>query len=146
MITVENYSKRPFRDLIPYLTDACAQFARLEDRFPRDCTAHSIFNDFYTGRKALWLVLDDGRFIAAACSNIKTIDATGAKIATLCDLAGNGVEAYAAELNAALEQWADENGCEAYAVEGRIGWKPLLKQFGYEPHALLYRKKANGIV
>lgn len=142
MIRVENVSKWSMRQLAPYMSGILEQFGKLEDRFPRDCTARTLFDEIYSGTKALWLVLSDDRLLATALSHIRTVDATGARIATLCDLAGEDVETYAAELNAALEAWGAENNCELFAVEGRIGWGKLLKRFGYETHAVCYRKRA----
>ncbi len=142
MIRVENVSKWSLRQLAPYMSGILEQFGRLEDRFPRDCTVQNLFHEIYAGKKALWLVLDGDRLLATALSHIRTIDATGARIATLCDLAGEGVDTYADELNAALEVWGLENNCEIFAVEGRVGWGRLLKRFGYEPQIVLYRKVA----
>jgi hypothetical protein len=118
--------------------------ARLAKRFPGDCTTASIFHEIYSGNRTLWLVLDDGKFLAMAMSHIRTINATGRRIATLTDLAGERVSEYAGQLCAAAEAWADENQCPVKEVQGREGWKPLLAKHGYRPYSVVYRKVADG--
>ncbi len=138
--TIHNASEWPLDRLGLFLSDIVGTMGRLTKRFPSDVTTAALFQEFLSGKKTLWLVLDDGAFVSMALSTIKTIDATGTRIATLCDLAGNHVQLYAAELCAALEAWADKNACSVLAVEGRVGWEKLLKEHGYKPHAVLYRK------
>lgn len=144
MITVENVSKWALDDLAPYMTDVVTQMGRLAKRFPEDCTTASIFHEIYSGNRALWLIREDGKFVAMAMSHIRTINATGAKIATLTDLAGDRVSEYAEQLCAAVETWADENQCAVKEVQGREGWKPILARHGYRPFSVIYRKTANG--
>jgi hypothetical protein len=144
LITVENVSKWALDDLAPYMTDVVTQMGRLAKRFPEDCTTASIFHEIYSGNRALWLIREGETFVAMAMSHIRTINATGAKIATLTDLAGDRVAEYAEQLCAAVEAWADENQCVVKEVQGREGWKPLLARHGYRPHTVIYRKTANG--
>lgn len=133
-------SEWPLDQLAPYMTDVLLTMGRLTKRFPGDVSTAALFQEFLSGKKTLWLVLDGGVFVSMALSTIKTVDSTGTRIATLCDLAGNHVQLYAAELCAALEAWAEKNNCSVMAVEGRVGWEKLLKEHGYKPHAVLYRK------
>ncbi len=143
-ITVENVGKWPLDDLAPYMTAIVTEMGRLAKRFPQDCTTASIFHEIYSGNRALWLIREDGKFLAMAMSHIRTINATGKKIATLTDLAGERVADYAEPLCAAVEAWADENQCSVKEVQGREGWKPLLAKHGYRPFSVIYRKTANG--
>lgn len=137
---VVNGSEWPLDQLAPYMSDILREMGRLAKRFPKDVTTAGLFQEFLSGRRTLWLVLDGDVFVSMAMTTMRTIDATGTKIATLCDLAGRDVQKYAAELCAATELWADKNGCAVMAVEGREGWKPLLAQYGYKPFSVLYRK------
>lgn len=116
------------------------QMGRLADRFPGDVTMGALFNEVLSGRRTLWLVLEGEKLLAIAMTSIRTVDATGQRIAKLHDLAGEDVHRFAGQLCAALETWADENACPVKEIEGRRGWEPLLKQFDYRPHAVLYRK------
>lgn len=122
------------------MSEILREMGRLAKRFPKDVTTAALFQEFLTGKKTLWLVLEGDGFVSIAMTTVRTIDGTGTKIATLCDLAGRDIQNYAVELNAALERWASEKDCQVMAVEGREGWKPLLALFGYKPFAVLYRK------
>lgn len=137
---IVNGSEWSLDQLAPYMSQILAEMGRLAKRFPKDVTTAALFQEVLNGKRTLWLVLDGDSFVSIALSTIRTVDATGTRIATLCDLAGRDVHRYAAELCAALEQWAEQKDCSVMAVEGREGWKPLLAQFGYKPHAVLYRK------
>jgi hypothetical protein len=139
-MNIVNGSEWSIDQLAPYMSDILREMGRLAKRFPKDVTTAALFSEVLSGKRTLWLVLDGDTFVSMALSTIRTVDATGTRIATLCDLAGRDVHKYAAELCAALEQWADENNCSVKAIEGREGWKPLLAQYGYKPHAVLYRK------
>ncbi len=132
-------SEWPFDQIAPYMTDILLTMGRLAKRYPGDVTTAALFQEFLSGKKTLWLILDDEMFVSMAMTSIRVIDATGARLATLNDLAGNHVQLYAAELCAALEGWAIKNDAQP-EIYGRKGWEPLLKQFGYKPHAILYRK------
>ncbi len=78
-------------------------------------TTAALFQEFLSGKKTLWLVLEGDGFVSIAMTTIRTIDGTGTRIATLCDLAGRDIHNYATELNAALEQWASKNDCPVMA-------------------------------
>lgn len=138
--SIVNASEWSLDQLAPFMSDILREMGRLSKRFPKDCTTAALFQDVLSGRKTLWLVLNEGDFVTMALSTVRTVDATGTRMATLCDLAGKEVQNYAADLCAALEAWADANNCDIRAIEGRVGWKPILAQFGYQPHAVLYRK------
>jgi hypothetical protein len=133
-------SKWPLDRIAPYMSDILREMGRLSKRFPKDVTTAALFNDFLSGKKTLWLILDGNAFVAITMTVVNTIDATGERIATLCDLAGRDVKAYAADLCAVLEQWAIANNCGTLAVEGRKGWEPLLARYGYRSERVLYRK------
>lgn len=138
--SVVNASNWSMDQLAPFMSDILREMGRLAKRFPKDCTTAALFQEVLSGRKTLWLVMKDDEFAAVALTSIRTVDATGTRIMTLCDLAGKDVRAFASELCEAMEAWSDANNCDVIAVEGRTGWKPILAQYGYAPHAVLYRK------
>ncbi|RUW04048.1 hypothetical protein [Mesorhizobium sp. M1A.F.Ca.IN.020.04.1.1] len=140
--TVYNASEWNLDRLGPYLSDVVHEMSRLADRFPGDVTTAALFQEFLSGKKTLWLILEGDKFVSIGMSTIRTVDATGQRIFTLCDLAGRDVQKYKRELCEAVEAFAAQNGCHVTAVEGREGWKPLLAEFGYKPYAVLYRKIA----
>ena len=140
MIRIINASTMKLDQVGPYMSGILREMGRLAKRFPKDVTTEALFGAFLKGEKTLWLILDDDRLLSIAMTTVKVIDGTGTRVATLLDLAGRDVRTYAAELCSTLEQWAAEQNCQELAVEGREGWNPLLKQSGYRPHAILYRK------
>jgi hypothetical protein len=139
--TVVNASEWPLERIAPHMSAIMEEMGRLAARFPGDMTMATLLAEFLTGKKTLWLVLNEGAFVSIALTSIRTIDATGTRLATLNDLAGRDVDKYAPELCAALEQWAADNNAQP-EIYGRKGWEPLLRNFGYRPFATLYRKAA----
>jgi len=139
-VKVENVSQWPLDRLAPYMSDILAQMGRLAKRYPKDVTTAALFQEFLAGKKTLWLVLDGGTFVAMAMTTIRTIDGTGTRIFTLCDLAGRDVSKFADELTTAMEDSAAQNDCSVIAVEGRSGWEKFLKPRGYSTYAVLFRK------
>lgn len=137
---VVNGSELSLDQLAPFVSDVLREMGRLAKRFPKDVTTAALFGEFLSGKRTLWLVLDGDAFIAMALTTVRTIDATGTRIFTLCDLAGKDVAKFADELWAAMEQGAAEKDCSIIAVEGRGGWDKFLKPRGYREHARLWRK------
>lgn len=137
--SIVDTSKWPLDRLAPYMSDVLREMGRLARRFPKDTNTEALFGEILTGKKTLWLILDGDAFVSMALTSIRTIDVTGTRLATLNDLAGRDAKSYAAELCSTLEQWATANNAVP-EIFGRKGWEPLLKQFGYRPHAILYRK------
>jgi hypothetical protein len=138
---IENASEWQSLDrLAPYMSDILHEMGRLAKRFPKDVTTAALFGDFISGKRTLWLVLDGDKFVSMAMTRVDTVNATGERIATLCDLAGRDVQRYATELCTALEAWASQQNCGTLAVEGRKGWERLLTKHGYRAERVLYRK------
>jgi hypothetical protein len=126
----------------PYLEPFKAAVAKLVAQFPDDISAQGLFEKVQRGERRVWLVLDDDdSFMAFAMTTTRILDATGVKTALLCDLAGERIFEAADELCEALENWADEIRAECRDVEGRPGWSREMKKRGYEPYAMLWRKK-----
>lgn len=138
--TVENASLWSLDDLAPYVSSILLEMGKLARRYPGDTTTAALYADFLSGRKTLWVVREGEAFVAMALTTVKTIDATGQKIFTLCDLAGRDVSKFADELTTAMENSAAAQDCNVIAVEGRTGWDKFLKPRGYKIHATLYRK------
>lgn len=143
MIRVVNASADwSWEQIEPYVEPIKAMLGKLQKRFPDDLTVQSLINEAVSGSKCLWVILDDDRLMATAMTQIKTLDATGKRVAILMDLAGENVPAWASELGAALEAWGDSHNVDIYAVEGREGWGPIIEKLGYRKYASLWRKPA----
>ena len=133
--------------ILPFVGDVISQFQRLSDRFPDDTSPAWLWNEWISGRRKLWLVLEDGAFKACALTHINVMQSSGKKEAVLLDLAGPGIAEYADELNRALEDWARREGADFCSVIGRRGWERMLKSYGYRTQTVVYRKDmGNGIV
>lgn len=137
---IENVSLWPLDRLAPYMSEILEAMGQLSARYPADMTTMSLFQEFLGGKKTLWIALDEWKFLAIAMTTIRTVDATGARIFTLCNLAGRDVASFADELTTAMEESAVQNDCPIIAVEGRTGWDKFLKPRGYREYARLYRK------
>lgn len=135
---VENPS---WADLQHYGAELYEAMQKLTDRFPHDMTVRGLLEELLRGEKRLWLILEEGRFVAFALTNIRTVEATGAKIAELVDLAGERVTEYAEPLFQALIDWSDREGATVDAVTGRDGWRKLLGKYGFKVYAVTYRRE-----
>lgn len=118
-----------------------AHFEKLAKRFPTDLTVQSLLDHVLAGRRDLWLILDGDKLLATACTAIETIDATGIRILRLMDLGGQNIAAWAEALEAAMDTYSREQGVDYRAVEGRKGWERVIRNFGYQEHARLWRKR-----
>lgn len=110
-------------------------------RFPDDETVENILLQCANGRRELWIVEDEtGEVILAAVTEVVKMDATGNNRMIFAECAGSRIGEIMPLINQ-MEQWA---ASERQAVDaefvGRKGWEPLLKPFGYEPVAVIYRK------
>ena len=132
----------PLLRIAPYLPEILQLFDKLHRRFPDDITVESLYGEYLGKAKRLWLVVDENdRLAAFAMTELSTLKASGKVKATLLDLAGENVEAWAQPLGQTLEAWARICGAHFAAIEGRPGWEPLLRAMGYRPHAIMYRKE-----
>jgi len=143
MISIHKAHEWPLIKLMRYMPDIGECFQKLENRFPGDITVESLFRDYLSGNKVLWIVLDGEELLSVAMTNIRTVEATGKKIASVMDLAGKDRNVFSDELNQTLEAWAKENGADTFAIEGRPGWDRIAKKYGYTPYAVQWRKEVN---
>lgn len=86
-----------------------------------------------TGQAQLW---HDGH--SAIVASIRQYP-TGALVVT--GLCACGKLKNIRKLIPLAEQWGRENGCVMALIESRVGWGPVLKEDGYEPHQLAVAKE-----
>ena len=130
-----------FEQISRYFKEITAEFERLQARFPADVNVAHMWKMVYAGERRLWLVLDGDRFVSAMLTEMKAIDATGLKTATLIDMAGTEAAQSAEDICGTLEEWAKAEGAKFAQVFGREGWDRYLKQRGYRKHAVVWRKE-----
>lgn len=124
----------------PYLEDIIASFHEYVERFKHEITLQELIEAICSGKKQLWLVLDDdARFLAAFTTQIQQT-VLGKKRALICECSGKGVLDQVDNLQVA-EDWARENGAFEIEILGRLGWKRALNNQGYGIDMLYYRKE-----
>lgn len=127
-----------------YWPEIFAAMVKLKTKLPDDISYSVILSVWHSGRRKLWLVLDDNdAFMAFAMTEIETNLATGKRFVTLKDMAGDGVIAARAEICAALEKYADSEGIGDRRIHGLLPWARVTAPFGYEPHTITLRKLVN---
>lgn len=126
--------------IAPYLEDIIACFNEYVERFKDEITLQGLIEEICTGKKQLWLVLDDeDRFLAAVTTQIQQT-VLGKKRALICECSGKGILDQVDNLKVA-EDWARENGASEIEILGRLGWKRALSKQGYGITMLYYRKE-----
>lgn len=126
--------------IAPYLEDIIACFNEYVERFKDEITLQGLIEEICTGKKQLWVVLDDeDRFLAAVTTQIQQT-VLGKKRALICECSGKGILDQVDNLQVA-EDWARENGASEIEILGRLGWKRALTKQGYGITMLYYRKE-----
>lgn len=125
--------------IAPYLEDIFAAFRRYSERFKHEVTFEQLIEELYSGKKQLWLVLDDDDAFLAAITTQLQYTALGKKRALVCGCSGKGGLELADHLTV-IEAWARENGAFEMEILGRLGWKPALTKKGYGIDMIYYRK------
>ncbi|WP_375638650.1 MULTISPECIES: hypothetical protein [unclassified Bartonella] len=126
--------------IAPYLEDIIASFRKYVERFKHEITLQELLEAICSGKKQLWLVLDDDeRFLAAFTTQIQQT-VLGKKRALICECSGKGILDLVDNLQVA-EDWARENGASEMEILGRLGWKRALTKQGYSIGMLYYRKE-----
>lgn len=129
--------------LAPYGPAVSAAMLKLVDKFPDDCTLESLANECISGGQRLWLILDDdGSFVSFCMTEVKTVDATGKKIVTLTNMAGERWAECADAMVAAIHPWCDEIGADLTAAQGSRAWLRVLEKYGYHEYAVILRRRA----
>ncbi|WP_208442423.1 hypothetical protein [Bartonella raoultii] len=126
--------------IAPYLEEILASFRAYVERFKHEVTLQELIEAICSGKKQLWLVLDDeDQFLAAVTTQIQQT-VLGKKRALICECSGKGVLDLVDNLKVA-EDWARENGAFEIEILGRLGWKRALDKQGYGITMLYYRKE-----
>lgn len=122
-----------------YLEEIIASFCQYVEHFKHEITLQELIEAICSGKKQLWLVLDDEeQFLAALTTQIEqTI--LGKRRVVICECSGQGVLSLVDNLKF-IEDWAIENGALEMEILGRLGWKRALSKQGYGVEMIYYRK------
>lgn len=88
------------------------------------------------GPDLLWLAWDGGKLLAAAITQIGSIN--DEKTCTIVACGGDGWSRFG-HLIEGLEEFAIKEGCKAMRINGRIGWSRVLKD--YDVQSVVLRKE-----
>lgn len=88
------------------------------------------------GPDQLWMVWDGVEIIAAAITSLGTIN--GEKVCTIVACGGVGWSRFGHFIND-LEKFAKDEGCTSVRINGRAGWRRVLK--GYGVQSVVLRKE-----
>lgn len=138
-LDVHNTTSWSEGQLLRYGAEITRAMHKLADRFPKDLTVASLFDEIASGRRQLWLILDGPRFVSFVLTELKLVEPTGHRICMITDLAGEDGEA-SVPLIGKIEAWAREQGADEMAIMGRLGWKRSLAKQGYRADVMVYRK------
>ncbi|WP_273755688.1 hypothetical protein [Bartonella sp. MM73XJBT.G] len=126
--------------IAPYFEEILASLRAYVERFKHEMTLQELLEAICTGKKQLWLVLDDDeRFLAAVTTQIQET-VLGKKRALICECSGKDVLDQIENLKV-VEDWARENSAFEIEILGRLGWKRALNKQGYGIGMLYYRKE-----
>ncbi|EJF77789.1 Uncharacterised protein [Candidatus Bartonella washoeensis] len=125
--------------IAPYLEEIVAAFSQYVERFKHELTLQELLEEICSGKKQLWLLLDDDdQFLAAVTTQLQ-YTALGKKRALICDCCGKGCVDLVDHLQF-VEEWARENGACEIEILGRLGWQRSLKKQGYGIDMVYFRK------
>lgn len=140
---VVNTSTWTFEQLSPYGKAITAAMRKLADKFPDDMTVESLAQECFSGSQQLWLILDENdEFVAFCLTKVSTVDATGKKVVTLTNMAGEQGLKVADAMCDAIHAHCDEIGADLTAAVGSRAWGKVLQHRGYREYAVIFRREA----
>lgn len=139
-LSIHNTTGWPYERLLAYGPAITGAFRKLAERFPKDMTVQSLFDEVQSGRQQLWLILEGEEFKSFVTTEIKTNDWTGHKSVQLMNLAGEG-GLDLVPLIEEIEKWAISEGAQEIVPICRVGFRKPLEEQGYRMSVCLFRKE-----
>ena len=101
-----------------------------------------VISDLQTGHKQLWICVDKEHPLGdlAAVVVTQATDHPKARYLSVLYLAGKNMPEWIG-LVESIERYAKELGCDFMLASGRMGWKPVLEEFGWRRTAAVYEKE-----
>ena len=94
---------------------------------------HDIYYFLKDGEMQLWVVFDeDNDKEIKAVVTTQIINYPQKKVCRIVTLGGKGMDEWVSQVLDVLEEWAEEQDCEAMETVCRKGFVKKLKNFGYE--------------
>jgi hypothetical protein len=94
---------------------------------------HDIYFFLKDAEMQLWVVFDEenGKEIKAVVTT-QLINYPQKRVCRIVTLGGEGMDEWVAQILEVLEEWSEEQGCDAMETVCRKGFVKKLKNFGYE--------------
>lgn len=104
-------------------------------------TAQDVLVNLQAGQWQLYVVSDEAKIIAClVCSimdgHVKTFEIG------MCW--GTDANDWSSEVNQVFDQIAAELGCEQLTLDGRPGWRKIMRECGYKVNSVRYMRQVNG--
>jgi hypothetical protein len=93
------------------------------------------------GDLQLWLVVDDdeGEVLAAMLTEVQAGD--DMQVVNAVSMAGERLQEYLGMISDGVGTWARLKGYDELRVEGRLGWEPVLKDWGFRKQAVVMSRR-----
>ena len=133
--------------LFPMWPSILANLRKFVAQMSDDITEEFVIETIMSGRHTLWVIYEEDRpDVAVLCilTEVKKNDATGRIFIEVTGMGGNRVHE-CLPLGQVIEDWGMENhGATEMMMIGRIGWRKVMKQHGYNETAVIMKKKLEG--
>jgi hypothetical protein len=132
-------------EMEPLWADIIGCLQKYVNRFSDHETIEHIMAEVISGKRDLWIVQDEtGKVILTPITEVSIMNGTGIRFLTFAQVGGERVQD-ALPLMEFIEEWAvHERGVSEFHFPGRVGYRKLLKPYGYEEATVIFTKKANG--
>lgn len=104
-------------------------------------TVPQVLENLQAEQWQLFIVWDESEIVACLICSIVEGERKTFEIG-LCW--GRGADDWAGDVNQAFEQVGREMGCDQLALDGRPGWRKIMRQLGYELKSVTYTRRING--
>ncbi len=104
-------------------------------------TAPEVLQNLLEGEWQLFVITEDERIIACLVCSIMDGHKKTLEIG-LCW--GTSADAWSGEVSQAFDQLAREMDCEQLALDGRPGWRKIMRKHGFELNSVRYTRQVDG--
>lgn len=133
-----------WEDLKPYTPAITAAARTFCEKFPDDMTPEALAEECFNGTRRLWLVLGDNDEFEMFFTTLEAvIPSTGKRLITASTLAGKNYKEAFPDMNRVLEAYAATTQADIMQIQGRKGHEKMLREYGFEVHSVIYRKKVS---